>query len=41
VLGSAPSRAGFVTGLVVTAWIDVVLLLLAAALTFPLPRRAA
>jgi EmrB/QacA subfamily drug resistance transporter len=41
VLGSAPSRAGFVSGLVVTAWADAALLLLAAALTFLLPRRAA
>lgn len=41
VLGSAPSRASFVSGLVVTAWADAALLVLAAALTFLLPRRAA
>jgi EmrB/QacA subfamily drug resistance transporter len=40
-LGSAPTRAGFVTGLVVTAWVETVLLMLGAALTFLLPRRAA
>lgn len=40
VIGSVPSRAGFVSGLVVNAWIDAALLLLAAALTFLLPRRA-
>jgi len=41
VLGSAPSRASFVSGLVVIAWVDAALLVLAAALTFLLPRRAA
>ena len=41
VLGSAPSRASFVSGLVVIAWADAALLVLAAALTFLLPRRAA
>jgi Na+/melibiose symporter-like transporter len=41
VLGSRPSPADFVSGLVVTAWVDAALLLLAAALTFLLPRRAA
>lgn len=40
VIGSVPSRAHFVSGLVVNAWIDAALLLLAAALTFLLPRRA-
>ena len=41
VLGGAPARAGFVSGLVVIAWVDAALLVLAAALTFLLPRRAA
>jgi EmrB/QacA subfamily drug resistance transporter len=41
VLGGAPSRASFVSGLVVVAWVDTALLILAAALTFLLPRRAA
>jgi EmrB/QacA subfamily drug resistance transporter len=41
VLGSAPSRASFVSGLVVTAWVDAALLLVAAGLTVLLPRRAA
>lgn len=40
VIGNVPSRANFVSGLVVNAWIDAALLLLAAALTFLLPRRA-
>jgi EmrB/QacA subfamily drug resistance transporter len=39
VLGSAPSRASFVSGLAVTAWVDAALLVLAATLTFLLPRR--
>jgi EmrB/QacA subfamily drug resistance transporter len=41
VIGAAPTRASFVTGLRVTAWTDVALLILAAALTFLLPRRTA
>jgi hypothetical protein len=41
VLGGAPARASFVSGLVVVAWVDTALLILAAALTFLLPRRAA
>jgi MFS family permease len=41
VIGGAPARAGFVSGLVVVAWVDTALLVLAAALTFLLPRRAA
>ena len=41
VIGGAPSRASFVSGLVVVAWVDAALLVLAAALTFLLPRRAA
>ena len=41
VLGGAPSRASFVSGLVVVAWVDTAILILAAALTFLLPRRAA
>ena len=38
VIGGAPSRASFVTGLTVVAWVDVALLVIAAALTFLLPR---
>ena len=38
VIGGVPSRASFVSGLVVTAWVDAVLLAAAAALTFLLPR---
>ena len=38
-IGGAPTRAGFVSGLVVIAWTDVALLIAAAALTFLLPRR--
>jgi EmrB/QacA subfamily drug resistance transporter len=41
VIGAAPSRASFVSGLVVTAWVDAALLVLAAAATFLLPRRTA
>ncbi len=41
VIGGAPSRASFVSGLVVIAWVDAALLVIAAALTFLLPRRAA
>ncbi|HEY0934630.1 MAG TPA: MFS transporter [Trebonia sp.] len=41
VIGGAPTRASFVSGLTVIAWIEVALLLLAAALTFLLPRRTA
>ncbi len=44
-LGSAPTRAGFVSSAVVIFWVDLALLVLAAALTFLLPgkgsRRAA
>ena len=38
VIGGVPSRASFVTGLTVVAWVDVALLVIAAALTFLLPR---
>jgi hypothetical protein len=38
VIGGAPARASFVSGLVVIAWVDAALLVLAAALTFLLPR---
>jgi EmrB/QacA subfamily drug resistance transporter len=41
VIGGAPARASFVSGLAVVAWVDVALLVLAAALTFLLPRRPA
>jgi EmrB/QacA subfamily drug resistance transporter len=41
VIGGAPSRAGFVSGLQVVAWVDAALLILAAGLTFLLPRRTA
>ena len=41
VTGGAPTRASFVSGLAVIAWTEVALLLLAAALTFLLPRPAA
>jgi EmrB/QacA subfamily drug resistance transporter len=41
VIGGAPARASFVSGLTVNAWLDAALLVLAAALTFLLPRRAA
>jgi hypothetical protein len=37
-IGGAPDRANFVTGLMVVAWVDVALLVIAAALTFLLPR---
>jgi EmrB/QacA subfamily drug resistance transporter len=40
-LGGAPSRASFVSGLVLIAWVDAALLVIAAALTFLLPRRTA
>jgi MFS family permease len=39
VIGGAPTRASFVSGLQVVAWIDAGLLVIAAALTFLLPRR--
>jgi EmrB/QacA subfamily drug resistance transporter len=39
VIGGAPTRANFVSGLAVVAWIDAALLVIAAALTFLLPRR--
>ena len=38
VIGGAPTRASFVTGLTVVAWVDVALLVIAAGLTFLLPR---
>jgi EmrB/QacA subfamily drug resistance transporter len=38
VIGGAPTRASFVSGLQVVAWIDAALLVAAAALTFLLPR---
>jgi EmrB/QacA subfamily drug resistance transporter len=41
VIGAAPTRASFVSGLQVTVWVDVGLLSLAAGLTFLLPRRGA
>ena len=41
VIGGAPTRASFVSGLEVIAWVDAALLVLAAALTFLLPRRTA
>jgi EmrB/QacA subfamily drug resistance transporter len=41
VIGGTPSRASFVSGLTVVAWVDAAILVLAAALTFLLPRRAA
>jgi EmrB/QacA subfamily drug resistance transporter len=37
-IGGAPTRASFVSGLQVVAWIDAGLLVIAAALTFLLPR---
>ena len=38
VIGGVPTRASFVSGLVVIAWIDAALLIIAALLTFLLPR---
>jgi EmrB/QacA subfamily drug resistance transporter len=38
VIGGAPTRASYVSGLSVIAWADVALLILAATLTFLLPR---
>ncbi len=38
VIGGGPSRASFVSGLAGVAWTDAALLVLAAALTFLLPR---
>jgi EmrB/QacA subfamily drug resistance transporter len=38
VIGGAPARASFVSGLTVVAWVDAALLVLAAVLTFLLPR---
>jgi EmrB/QacA subfamily drug resistance transporter len=38
VIGGAPTRASFVSGLTVVAWVDAGLLVLAAVLTFLLPR---
>jgi Na+/melibiose symporter-like transporter len=40
VIGGAPTRASFVSGLTVVAWIDAALLIAAGLLTFLLPRRA-
>jgi Na+/melibiose symporter-like transporter len=40
-IGGAPARANFVTGLMVVAWVDVALLVVAAALTLLLPRAKA
>ena len=40
VIGGAPTRASFVSGLTVVAWVDAALLVVAAGLTFLLPRRA-
>ena len=37
-IGGAPTRASFVSGLTVVAWVDVALLVIAAALTLLLPR---
>jgi EmrB/QacA subfamily drug resistance transporter len=37
-IGGAPTRASFVSGLAVIAWIDAALLIVAALLTFLLPR---
>ena len=41
VIGGAPARADFVSGLVVVAFADAALLIVAAGLTFLLPRRTA
>jgi predicted MFS family arabinose efflux permease len=38
VIGGAPTRASFVSGLEVVTWIDAGLLVIAAGLTFLLPR---
>ncbi len=38
VIGGAPTRASFVSGLQVVAWVDAALLVIAASLTFLLPR---
>jgi len=38
VIGGVPTRASFVTGLTVVAWVDAALLVIAAGLTFLLPR---
>jgi EmrB/QacA subfamily drug resistance transporter len=40
VIGGAPTRASFVSGLVAIAWVDAALLVAAAVLTFLLPRAA-
>ena len=40
VIGGVPTRASFVSGLTVVAWVDAAVLVLAAALTFLLPRPA-
>ena len=41
VIGGVPSRASFVSGLTVVAWVDAAILVIAAGLTFLLPRRPA
>jgi EmrB/QacA subfamily drug resistance transporter len=41
VIGGVPTKASFVTGLTVVAWVDVALLVVAAALTFLLPKAKA
>jgi MFS family permease len=41
VIGGAATKASFVTGLTVVAWVDVALLVVAAALTFLLPKAKA
>jgi Na+/melibiose symporter-like transporter len=41
VIGGVPTRSSFVSGLTVVAWVDAAVLVLAAALTFLLPRRSA
>jgi hypothetical protein len=41
VLGTAPARGSFVSGLVVAMWVDAALVAVAAAVTMLLPRRAA
>jgi hypothetical protein len=38
VIGGLPTRASFVSGLTVVAWVDAALLIVAAALTFLLPQ---
>jgi EmrB/QacA subfamily drug resistance transporter len=38
VIGGSPTRASFVSGLTVVAWVDAAILIIAAVLTFLLPR---